>query len=246
MVTVPAGTFLRSRGLDGPEFPVTFDAPFAVAKQEITVGQFRRFVDATGHVTEGGCTVFSLEGGRHEPDLDWLNPGYDTSDERPVTCVSEVDARAYAAWLTETTGASYRLPSESEWAYAALAGRPSDGRWFALGHLRAGDAFCATCFGGEVMGREDQLTPSRGGGKANPFGLIAMLGNVGEWTSDCYAEPLENTPEDGAARADGDCTQRPVRGGAFHNEMTELAGSRLPYSVDVRRNDIGIRLVRDL
>ena len=247
MVTVPAGSFVRSLGAEAPGFEVSLDVPYAISMHEITVGQFRRFIDATGHAMEGGCTLFTLTGGgRHEPELNWMSPGYRTSDARPVNCVSEQDAWAYAGWLSEMSGETYRLPSEAEWAYAARAGRPNDVQWFALGYLRSGDAFCATCFGGEVMGREDQLTPSQGGGKANPFGIVAMLGNVAEWTSDCYAESLDGAPVDGAARADGDCNMRSARGGAFHNEMTELAGFRMAYGTDVRRNDIGIRLARDL
>lgn len=244
MVAVPAGSFDRSDRPGGDNFTVTLDA-FAIARFEVSVAEFRRFADATGYAPAAGCQLFSTVGGRDDDDAGWLAPGYSVSESRPAACLSVDDAEAYAAWLSAETGATYRLPSEAEWEYAARAGQPNSTQWYATGFLRAGDANCATCFGGEVMGREDQLSPFDVGGKANPFGIAGMLGNVAEWTADCAGETFADAPADGARRPDGDCALRAARGGAFHNEWQQLAGFRVLYGVAAHRNDVGFRLVRE-
>ncbi|MDA1133271.1 MAG: SUMF1/EgtB/PvdO family nonheme iron enzyme [Proteobacteria bacterium] len=245
MIAVPAGSLARSDRNGGDNFTVTVKA-FAIARFEVTVAEFRRFVDAAGYAPAAGCQLFSTVGGRDDPAAGWLAPGYTVTDTRPATCLSVEDAEAYAAWLSAETGATYRLPSEAEWEYAARAGRPNSSQWYATGFLRAGDANCATCFGGEVMGREDQLSPFDVTTAENPFGIAGMLGNVAEWTADCLGETFADAPADGAPRTDGDCGMRAARGGAFHNEWQQLAGFRVPHGAATHRNDVGFRLVREL
>jgi formylglycine-generating enzyme required for sulfatase activity len=119
LIVVPASTFGMGSPDDevgrdvseGPQHPVTIARPFALGKFEVTFGEFRKFVEATGYAVNQTCW--------NDPNF---FPDYRRTDRDPVICVSWDDARAYAAWLSEKTGKPYRLPSEAEWEYAARAG----------------------------------------------------------------------------------------------------------------------------
>ena len=120
---------------------------FRMGKYEVTAGQFRRFVDAAGYRTDaergGNCWTVQADGeAAEQAGLDWRNPGFSQSDRHPVVCVSWNDARAYAQWLSRQGGGRYRLPSESEWEYAARAG----GR----GRYSFGDSEALLCQYGNV------------------------------------------------------------------------------------------------
>ncbi len=148
MVVVPAGTFrmgsTKDRALsefETPRHEVRIVTDFAVARLEVSRGQFAAFVKETGYAAfQGkGCGVL-----RHS-DLQWLqdeardwrNPGFEQGDDHPAVCVSWDDAKAYADWMAKKTGKPYRLLSEAEWEYAALAG--------SRGHRPWGDDEKAAC-----------------------------------------------------------------------------------------------------
>ena len=115
---------------DSPQHNVTIPAPFALGKYEVTVGEYRRFVAATGHESIGECMEFSKpDSFEIRADIDWDNPGFDQTDNHPVGCVSFFDAEAYASWLAQETGQPYRLPTEAEWEYAARAGSTATYYW---------------------------------------------------------------------------------------------------------------------
>ena len=134
MVVIPAGRF--EMGCDAehcfnekPVHEVQIRDDFALGRYEVTVGEFRRFVEANGYRSDAeqdagrGCweVLMGRESG-WTPGRSWRNLEYAAEDREPVTCVSWNDAQAYAAWLGERTGAGYRLPSEAEWEYAAGPG----------------------------------------------------------------------------------------------------------------------------
>src|SRR5262245_38780034 len=142
MVVVPAGEFTMGspaaetgRGLDeGPQRPVAIAQAFAMGRSEVTVAEFRRFVEEAGYRTEAerdaraqGCSGFVYDDpvarAAAQPFTSWRSPGLAQAqaDSHPVLCVSWNDARAYAQWLSKKTGRRYRLPSEAEWEYAARA-----------------------------------------------------------------------------------------------------------------------------
>ena len=119
------------------------------------------------------------------------------------------DAQAYAAWLSREAGEKYRLPSESEWEYAARAGTAT-ARYWGEGesgqcrHANGGDASVkerysdwkwtvASCRDGHVH------TAPVGSFAANGWGLHDMLGNVWEWTEDCWNGSYAGAPSDGSA-----------------------------------------------
>ena len=92
---------------DCPEMVVLAGDVLAMGRYEVTVGEYRAFASATGGGAGDGCITLG--------DGDsWRNPGFRQTDRHPVTCVSWDDAQAYVSWLSRTTGATYRLPSESE------------------------------------------------------------------------------------------------------------------------------------
>jgi formylglycine-generating enzyme required for sulfatase activity len=121
-----------------PRHRVRITHPFLLGAREVTVGQFRAFVEDAKHVTEGektgkGSFGLDLRTGRVEPKPEytwkhWLaeddqHPSnFQQTDGHPVVCVSWNDARAFCAWLGKQEGAEYRLPTEAEWEYACRAG----------------------------------------------------------------------------------------------------------------------------
>ena len=151
MITVPAGTVTigsyedeayRRKG-ERPKQTVTIAKPFALSKTETTLGMYREFVTATGHVGEPayykgqlfeGCNYFDGKGYGYVRNHNWENPGYPQREDEPVVCVSWSDAAAFAEWLSEKTGRSYRLPSTVEFEYAMRAGANTPWEW--------GPAYC--------------------------------------------------------------------------------------------------------
>ena len=246
MVKIAGGSFPRAGNVSDTPVTVNIGYDFALSRCEVTVGEFAKFANAAG-VQSKGCQLFRTTGDTDHPDGGWNDPGFRQRDTRPVVCVSWDDASAYAEWLSDQTGQTYRLPSESEWEFAARAGAGHESKWFFRGNLKTGQAKCATCFGSDVMGREDELTSANVGGKfRNPFGLADMLGNVSEWTLDCGGGELAESPVDGSARLAGNCSKRITRGGAFHSDWAGLSRFRVARHADIGRNDLGFRLLREL
>lgn len=133
---------------EGPQpRPMRVKDPFWMGRTEVTVAQFRRFVDESKYVTDaekpGGKTqCFNPEWkGYHfgtkvvhpwepMPGKSWRDPNFPLKDDFPVVCVSWNDGRAFCKWLTEREraagrlpkGLEYRLPTETEWEYACRGG----------------------------------------------------------------------------------------------------------------------------
>ncbi|MCK5717711.1 MAG: SUMF1/EgtB/PvdO family nonheme iron enzyme, partial [Thiomargarita sp.] len=125
MIWIPEGSFnMGSKKGDNDELdeiPVhsVMVNRFAMGKYEVTVGEFKQFVKATGH-NMGGCDFFGEN---------WKKPGFSQSNNQPVVCVNWHDATAYTKWLSKQTGHIYRLPTEAEWEYAARAGTNTKYWW---------------------------------------------------------------------------------------------------------------------
>ncbi len=261
LTVLPAGRFKQvaaraERDRAVPESPahwVTIDRPFALSTNTVTVAEFSVFVAATGRDMQG-CDIYDGEW-RHRPGNNWETPGFSQSEAHPVTCVSWSDAKAYSDWLSTTTGHRYRLPSASEWEYAARAGSEAVYPWSPDGsdacvHANVADQSAARRYPGwAVFGCDDGnvYTAPVGSFKANSFGLNDMLGNVFQWTLDCWNVDPRGAPIDGSARTDGDCTERELRGGSwFSAPAFARANSRNHFRADYRTSSVGIRLVRDI
>ena len=265
MVVVPGGSYLMGSPSyeqgrhehEGPVHEVTIAVPFAIGVYEVTVAEFGRFVDEAGYSAGSSCWTF--EGGEvaARADRSWRNPGFGQGGRHPVVCVIWNDAQAYAAWLSRETGEEYRLPSESEWEYAARA-RTSTARYWGEGepgqcrHANSGDASfkerysdrswpVASCRDGHVH------TAPVGSFAANGWGLHDMLGNVWEWTKDCWNGGYGNAPSDGSAWEYGDCVSRVSRGGSWFNKPSNLrAAVRSRDTAGGRNSNAGFRVARTL
>ena len=230
--------------------------PFSAAKFELTRGQFRAFAEATGH-SGNGC--FAWNGAEFEIDKqkDWRNLGYVQGDTHPVACVSWEDANAYVKWLSQQTGKHYRLLTEAEWEYAARAGTTTMRYWgddankacdYANGADLAATAQvpAARRWDSTVCNDRHAYTAPAGSYRANAFGLHDMLGNVGEWTQDCWNHNYSGAPADQRAWVAGDCSMRAVRGGAWDDAPTGLrAAYRVGSPATIRLYSRGFRVARD-
>lgn len=274
LVVIPAGHFTMGSDTDsdntrpeGPAHEVRISHAFALGRTEVTLGQFRRFTELTGHVVTSGCRVQERQIGargrvewRDDPLRSWRDPALakPQTDDEPVVCVGRVDALAYAAWLSQRTGKHYRLPSEAEWEYAARAdavgsyswgGNPDNGCSYGNLYDRSGHA--ASDFGWSYADCDDgfaELAPV-GHFKPNGFGLYDMIGNVWEWTADCYRELYDaQVPSDGSPLAgDAGCKNWSVRGGSW---MTRPGRQRLTFRGrdpnDAHYSYFGFRVARDV
>lgn len=257
MTVLPTGRFKQGTA-DGPavEQPlhwVVIRRPIAMSTGPVTVEDFERFAAATGRDMQG-CDTYDGEW-KHHPEDSWERPGFVQTGAHPVTCVSWVDAEAYAAWLSSKTGHHYRLPSASEWEYAARAGADLAQPWGANEHAACAAANVADAAaerrypGWTVFPCDDGYvyTAPVGAFPANAFGLHDMLGNVLQWTEDCWHESYAGAPVDGSARLDGDCSVHEVRGASWFSAPAYVRTSyRDRFPADYRASTLGIRLVRDV
>jgi formylglycine-generating enzyme required for sulfatase activity len=125
MVKIPAGSFAMgdiSEKDSQPIHNVNISA-FSLGKYEVTVKEFRQFIEATEYEMPSQC-IHQLNGWFNYGATagSWDNNSLTTSDFQPVNCIGWKAANAYTLWLAKETGQPYRLPSESEWEYAAKAG----------------------------------------------------------------------------------------------------------------------------
>lgn len=269
MIRISGGSFqMGSNGGDDDEKPVhrVSIAAFKLAKHEVTVDQFRRFIQATGYRTDAdkntggkdGC--YAYKGGTDfgwTKGTNWENPGYSQSGNHPVVCVSWNDTQAYIEWLNRETGHRYRLPSEAEWEYAARAGSTSK--------YHFGNSKSLLCTYGNVgdqtltdsLSRWTSTTASCNDGYTytapvgrylpNDAGLKDMIGNVWEWTEDCRNDSYNGAPGTGRPWKSGNCKGRVMRGGSWIPKQSSLRSADRGWSYTVGRYDAsGFRLAQDL
>src|SRR2546429_2737586 len=167
-----------------PHRRVKITQPFYLGVYEVTVGEFRKFVEATDYHTDAekdgegadGCSNGKWE---TKPGYSWKNTGLDRNDQLPVMNVTWNDAVAFCQWLSAKEGQNYRLPTEAEWEYACRAGTATPFYWGSDESQRDQYAWSGANSGG-VLHPVGQL-------KANGFGLYDMIGSVYEYCSDWYA-----------------------------------------------------------
>ena len=191
-----------------------------------------------------------------DDDASWRAPGFVQGDGHPVVCVSWTDAQAYVRWLSEETGKGYRLPSEAEWEYAARGGKTTSRYWgngssAQCAHANGADASAKRVHSGwPVASCDDGVvhTASAGSYDANAFGLFDVLGNVWEWTEDCWHGTYAGAPGDGSAwTRSGDCGLRVLRGGSWDLRPRVLRSAlRDRNTTGIRVSSAGFRVSRTL
>jgi formylglycine-generating enzyme required for sulfatase activity len=235
-----------------PQHKVTIAHAFAAGVYDVTVGEYSQFVAATG-VGANGCATYD-GAWRVNPSVTWRNAIESQTSSHPVSCVSWHNAKDYAAWLSHTTHQVYRLPSASEWEYAARAGSAAQFPWStpseACSYANVADQTAARHYQGwKVLPCADEFVQSApvGSFKANAFGLYDMLGNVFQWTEDCWTDNYQGAPTDGSAQSAGDCTQHELRGGSWFTQPDFVRTSyRNRFDGDYRSTSIGFRLIREI
>jgi sulfatase modifying factor 1 len=275
---IPAGEFMmgspeeeKGRGNDeSPLHRVRITKPFYLGMVEVTVAQFRRFVDATGYRTDAekddkggwGYTGREERPFLQDPRYTWRDTGFPQSDDSPVVNASWNDAAAFCEWLGRKEGMAYVLPTEAEWEYACRAG--TDSR-FSYGDvaeemaeagnvsdLAANEKFALwmtiSKVDREKMGTAKHrdghvFTAPVGRFRPNAFGLYDMHGNVWEWCSDRDdPEYYRVSPtDDPIGPAEG--SSRIRRGGSWlHSADFARSAARRRYPPTGRNSPNGFRV----
>jgi formylglycine-generating enzyme required for sulfatase activity len=246
MVRIPAGSFVMGSSQidvawalstlardqpvqlenESPFHKVRISRPFHISTTEVTVKQYRAFVEETGYVTDaedaGGGEVFNVDDARfrRKTGATWKNPGWTVEDSQPVAMISYFDAQAFCEWLSAKERLPYKLPTEAQWEYAARGGRP-------MAHFPWGDALPD----GRKANFADKNTDYEwrdryvddgykyvapvGSYEANGFGLYDMAGNVLEWVRDYYGEDYYRFSPEIDPEGPGHGENRVMKGGEW-------------------------------
>ena len=227
MVTIPAGEFtMGSDKGDKYERPrhKVFLSSFSMQESELTWAQYQPCIDAEVCPSNKG-------GGDHG----W------GKGSRPVIDASWNDiTQYYIPWLNKQTGEKYRLPTESEWEYAARAGSTTKYSWGdEIGHNNANCRGCGSQWDGKKTAQVKSFKP-------NAFGLYDMHGNVDEWVQDCWNDSYIGAPKKGEAWEKGSCNRRVLRGGSLSLTPAAVRSATRDWSTtSIRYLTLGFRLVQD-
>lgn len=221
MISIESGTY--QLGEDAKQ-PFNLDHAFAMSATPVTVKQFKMFVEKTGYRTDSEINKVCQSINNGEITLlenkNWRTPNFSQSDQSPVVCVSQNDAKAYTHWLSQQTGFTYRLPNESEWEIAARAGSKTAYWWgeeFGIGRANTG-------WGGTPWSNK-RTSPVRTF-NPNSLGFYDVVGNIWQWTSN---------------------KQGLVKGGSWNFAPSmATAASQLYISPDNSANYVGFRVLREL
>lgn len=275
MILVPAGSFMMgSRREDAtregtseeratmerPKHEVAIRSAFFIGVSEVTRNQFAAFVEAAAYRPQGACTTYdrALSAFAASAMRNWESPGFKQTGRDPVVCIDWRDATAYANWLSVKNGKHYRLPTEAEWEYAARGGTQTsrywgDGRATACAYANVADSAGRRARGDQAPIAEFfpctdgyAFTAPVATFTANAFGLYDVIGNVWEWTQDCFNPSYTGAPANGAAWLSGDCSRRIARGGSWTSPARHVTVTfRDPDPASYRSSYLGFRVARD-
>lgn len=256
---------------EGPAHKVRITHPFYLGQYEVTVGEFRRFVEASGYQPESEAD--GTGGYGYNPDYDpaksargdafegrnqkysWRNPGFPQDEHHPVVNVTWNDAVAMCKWLSKTEGHTYRLPTEAEWEYAGRAGTRT--RYYSGNDpqslLRAANVFDAEAAKNWQQWKKFALdeadgfafTAPVGSFAPNAFGLYDIHGNAWEWTADWHDDRYYSYSPIDDPQGPATGTVRVRRGGSWHTWSFYARSSYRNWnSQDTRYTLVGMRLLR--
>ncbi len=245
LVRIPAGSFSMGSATGDPDekpiHEVRIGYDFCMGRTEVTVRQFRAFVEAIGYKTDAeqrGWANTCPQPGLHpnERGLHWRRPGFELKDDQPAVVVSWNDAVAFCRWLSAQTGRHVRLPTEAEWEYAARAG----GREDSADRLDEA-AWCE--------GNASDCAHPVGTKRPNPWGLVDMQGNAWEWCLDVWRPDYHEAAPDARAQMHDPVVPQVVwryvlRGGSWFTPTRQLSPTYRARDLNhFSRPDTGFRIV---
>ncbi len=270
MVVMPTGSYFMGSQTgpkhQRPRHLVQIEYGFAVSHTEITVGQFKQFIQATHYETtaekNNRAKIYDERSGRFKEkfNINWSHDylGKLAGDNLPVVHISWQDAAAYANWLKNSTGQNYRLLSESEFEYVLSANNDTIYPW---GNQQPTQVW------GNFSGAKDKLKRSRirwregftdyedghwgpapvGSFIKNLLGLYDLSGNVMEWVDDCWHDSYTRAPTNGAAWVNRGCSERVIRGGNWGSAIEEYKIThRVKAKQDLTDPRLGFRVAKTL
>jgi formylglycine-generating enzyme required for sulfatase activity len=265
LVRIPVGKFLmgspsdeKDRLDDEFQHDVAITQPFYLGKHEVTIGQFKAFVQDAQYRTEAekdgkGGRAFNGTEFVQKPEFTWKNLHFNQSDDHPVVVVSWNDAVAFCDWLSKKEGKTYRLPTEAEWEYACRAGTRTR---FSTGD-KEDDLKAVGNIADAALKRKwlavtwatswddgYPFTAPVGKFQANAFGLHDMHGNAWEWCADWYGEDYygKGPRQDPQGPASG--KERIARGGAWSTQPKFCRSAFRDWHEPGYRSDcVGFRVV---
>ena len=264
---------VQELGDEAPVHRVRITQAFYLGQFEVSVGQFRKFIEASGYIPESvadGTGAYgyntdydstkSISGDAFEgrdPKYSWRNPGFVQGDNHPVLNVTWNDAVALAKWLSEKEGVKYRLPTEAEWEYACRAGTRTR---YTSGDNPESLLTVANVFDSDakeywlrwaqfaLSGHDSfAFTSPVGSFAPNAWGLYDMHGNVWEWVSDWYGDDYYARSPIDDPQGPSDGIVRVRRGGSWHTWALYARSSyRNWISPNSRYALVGMRLLREV
>ena len=205
-VLIPGGRFMmgseNGSGSEKPVHTVTVNI-FRMSMTEVTVGQYRSCVQ------DGACVATSSEG--------YCTWGQTSRDDVPMNCMTWSKARTFCRW------ANGRLPSESEWEYAARSGGKNIK--YPWGDQEPSCERVAMKSGNKMgCGYSAWPVCAKSAGKTT-HGLCDMSGNMAEWVEDTWHPNYKGAPTDGSAWASNASRSgwRVMRGGALNDPISYLS-----------------------
>jgi serine/threonine protein kinase/formylglycine-generating enzyme required for sulfatase activity len=270
---IPAGQFRM--GIDGkPDDPrlrdqeprdVEITRSYYLGVTEVTVGQFRQFVEDEGYRTDaeksakGGWGYVAGKLFEQHPRFSWAAVGYDQTDDHPVVNVSWNDATAFCEWLSRKEKRRYRLPTEAEWELAARAGEAGTYPFgnSATQSLRGRANLADQSFRGRLKidfpdqrldnffpfdDRHPFTAPVRSY-QPNRNGLFDMFGNVSELCRDWYGVLPVPDPKDPERTVPAAPGIKVARGGSFLAVNTADVAVRTQVKIGEPSADVGFRVM---
>ncbi len=252
MIGIKGGTFqMGSNSGISDEKPVhtVTVSDFYLGKTEITLIQYKVFVDETGYITDA-------ERGNYSYIFNWSNREWEkrkkinwrhdedgklrsvNSYNYPVIHVSWNDATAYCRWLSSKTGKTYRLPTEAEWEYASGGGENNRTKWAGTNSLLKLNKYAWKTWNANKRIRQVATR------LPNQLGIFDMNGNVSEWCSDWYGPYSSENKYNPVGPSSG--THKVVRGGGFGTSAKECRNTNRSNNMpDNRINSYGFRIALD-
>jgi len=228
MIVIPAGSFLMGSPPNLEQDPFSNTKPAKISNSTETPQrrvQIQLFAIGLFEVTQEQW--FAVMGN---------NPSSNKGRKLPVEQISWDDAQLFIQKLSKKTGKKYRLLSEAEWEYTARGGSTTAYPW---GNTQVN-------FDVYAWHNQVKLTQQVGLKKPNQYGLYDMIGNVWEWTQDCWNGNYIGAPTDGSAWASGDCSQRVLRGSGIYLSNGLSTTQRISFKAASTYKGYGFRVAKDL